>query len=147
MENLWMALTNLPILAPIHLACKNNDYWSCFVVGFVFVASFVSHLVENHKHGMPGFIKVSERVSYWWNRADVFGCGLVVGWAIVLYVVHRPPITYWDVLVTGVSLVINVVSEYDKYNASLKWVPYMMLHSIWHVMAGYLLFMFLHKIY
>jgi len=142
-----MAVTNLPILAPIYLACNHRDYWTAIAVGFVFVASFVSHLVENHKHGMPGFIKVSEQVSYYWNRVDVAGCALVAARVLYLYARHRPPITRKDVLLMGFSLAMNVVSEYDKYNPSLKWFPYIALHSIWHVMDGYLLFAFLQRLY
>jgi len=146
-ENLLMAVTNMTILAPIILAAISQDYWTLFVVGFVFAASVISHLVENHKYGMPGFIKVSKEVSYYWNRVDVFGCGLVVTRFLYLYVKYGPPITKWDALLTGISLVLNVASGYDKSNGNLKWFPYLTLHSIWHIMAGYLMATFLQKIY
>lgn len=73
MLNYIVALSNLPILCPLKLAIMNGDYWTGASIGFVGSMSFISHLIENHKHGMEG-IGLSKQVSYLLNRFDVLGC-------------------------------------------------------------------------
>jgi len=147
MENLITTLTNLPMLAPIYYAYSNTDYLTTFIISFVFTGSFISHLIENHKHGMPGFIKVSKNTSYYWNRMDVIGCVLVIFRFVHLYFKHIPDITIIDMILILFALSLNVISEYDKFNPQLKWFPYLTLHSLWHIMAGHLMYIFLQKIY
>ena len=72
MENLFLALTNLPILYPIWRSYQENDLLTFYLLCFLGVASFLSHLVENHKHSMRG-IGFSPRFSYFLNRLDVLG--------------------------------------------------------------------------
>ena len=105
---------------------------------FAFVGSFsfLSHLAENHKHGMPG-IGFSPNVSYILNRFDVLGVVLVALRMIYLYYWKRgisitlflenPYLT--SLLILAVAC--NLISEHDKYNQELKW-RYIVCHSIWH---------------
>ena len=59
MENLLVSLTNLTCLLPLYTTIINKDYYTFMSILFVSLASVISHLVENHKHGMPGYIGYS----------------------------------------------------------------------------------------
>lgn len=69
-ENLIVAVSNFPAIYPIITCYQNQDYITLITIGFVAIASLLSHVVENHKHGMPG-IGVSNQISYLLNRFDV----------------------------------------------------------------------------
>src|SRR5665648_393423 len=73
MYNLITAITNAPCIYPIYLSYAKSDYITTSILSFVSVASIVSHLAENHKHGMPGLFNISTNTSYILNRLDVFG--------------------------------------------------------------------------
>lgn len=72
MENLLVAVTNLPVILPLYYTWINSDFLSFFVITFVGIFSFVSHLAENHKHGMPGLFAISTSTSYVLNRLGKF---------------------------------------------------------------------------
>lgn len=76
-ENLLVALSNVLCYYPIRTALQNSDYLTASSIIFVSVFSVVSHLVENHKHGMTG-IWLSKEVSYFLNRLDVLSCFIVI---------------------------------------------------------------------
>lgn len=147
MENLITTLTNLPMLVPIAKAYQHNDTATFYAILYVFAASFISHLVENHKHGMPGFYPVSTNTSYFWNRLDVLGCFIVGTRFLYLYLKYSPSVTFIDITLTIIAFLLNAISEYDKYNPDLKWFPYLTFHPIWHLAAAYLMNRFLNKIY
>lgn len=147
MENLITTLTNLPMLIPIVNAYHHDDILTFCAILYVFTASFVSHLVENHKHGMPGFYPVCTETSYFWNRLDVLGCYIVGARFVFLYLNHNPQITSTDLMLTVLAFSLNAISEYDKFNPDLKWFPFLTFHPIWHLMAAYLMNRFLNKIY
>ena len=77
MENFIVAISNFPAILPIYTSIINNDLTTTVAILFVALASFFSHIVENHKHGMPG-IGYSMQTSYFLNRLDVLGCFFVV---------------------------------------------------------------------
>ena len=58
MENVIVALSNYPAILPINTALDNRDFGTFAVINFVATASFISHLFENHKHGMPGVLNI-----------------------------------------------------------------------------------------
>ena len=138
MENLFVALTNFPIVLPLRAALKNRDYVTVFTVGFVGVASFLSHLVENHKHEMPGFLSLFGidfplEWSYGLNRCDVLGVILVslrfgqiyhqrFGWCF------RPIIQKGCLVKWVFAVCLNLFSE---HGTELKWV-YLITHCAWH---------------
>lgn len=137
LANLLVAVSNIPCLYPIYVAMTNKDYLTTAALTFVSGASFTSHLVENHKHGMPG-IGFSKTVSYYLNRLDVLGCILVSS---------RLAYLYWQNHGLNFNLIINNkltfaiyllpiiflrISEYDKYNAALR-NRYIITHCIWHI--------------
>lgn len=103
MENLIVALSNFTCLDPIWKSYDQGDDIITFCsISFVSLASFVSHLFECHKHGMPGisgFLNAypMEEVSYVLNRFDVLGVFLLFGRMLYL----------WLVSGLGLSLITN----------------------------------------
>lgn len=145
-----MALTNIPAISPIYTTFMKGDSLTLVSIAFVALASFVSHLVENHKHGMPGleygFLK-SQTISYVLNRIDVIGCYLALarfGYLLVYHQSYVIYITWVDQFQLALALALLCISEYDKYNPALKPI-YIMTHSAWHVYIFYLMHKFLNK--
>ena len=135
-ENLLVALSNLPCYLPIQTALQNSDYLTASSVILVSVFSFVSHLMENHKHGMPG-IGFSTEVSYFLNRLDVLGCFIAIirfGYLFYSkYGIDLRHLSKGNLLIYGLMSVLFLqISEYDKYNPKLKYL-YMLNHCIWHI--------------
>ena len=139
-ENWTVACTNLMALYPLVLMYRSADWISFFCLLNVSIASFVSHLFECHKHGMPGN-GASERTSYLLNRWDVAGCVVFAARFAAIFIVRYGP-TPWPLVLNGLwpvfilFLVANVflrISEYDKYNARLK-DRYIITHCAWHFM-------------
>ena len=147
MENLAVALSNLPVLLPLKTAVARGDFWTTMAIAFVGLASFVSHLVENHKHGMPGLGRVSPEMSYYLNRADVLGCILVVVRLGGLYIARHGwriwEMRRMDLVSLGLAFVLLRISEYDKYNPDLKWI-YIVTHCAWHVAIFVWMDLFIH---
>ena len=56
-----------------------------YCILYVSVLSFISHLVENHKHDMPG-VGFPKKFSYIMNRLDVLGCLIVLYRLVDLYI-------------------------------------------------------------
>lgn len=136
MENILVALSNVPSIFPIYQAHKNNDIVTLSCISFVSVFSFLSHLVENHKHGMPG-IGISPKISYILNRLDVLGCIFAVsrfGKIFLSDLSILKSITNDKHIMIGLPLVLasSVISEYDKYNPKLKH-RYVLFHCLWHI--------------
>jgi hypothetical protein len=137
MDNLLVAISNLPALSVIKRSFLYGDYYTTTVVSFVSSMSFVSHLIENHKHGMPG-IGFSQKISYIFNRLDVLGAALTISRFVYLY--YSKYGTNFDILIENSNFNILfvfaffmlAVSEYDKYNKKLKSI-YILTHSIWHI--------------
>ena len=71
-----MCLNNLPCVLPMITSYKNNDMITFGTIGYVASMSAISHLLENHKHGMPGFFQTNW--SYFFNRLDVIGSILTI---------------------------------------------------------------------
>jgi hypothetical protein len=138
-ENLLVAFSNVPAIYSIYNSFTMADYLTCGAISFVAGASFVSHLVENHKHGMPG-IGFSQKTSYYLNRMDVLGCALVGTRFLYLYyskyglslnVLLNNKLTFANF---AFSFIFLRISEYDKYNPKLKKL-YITTHCIWHVVV------------
>ena len=127
MENWIVASSNAPALVAIWFAAAAEDYPSAVLLVLAAFFSFGSHLVENHKHGMPGAIQGR---SIGWNRCDraaVVWCCLR---AVYLFVWHRWP-SLWLLLSMAFFAAFNLASEWDK-TRDTKWF-YVMLHCVWHI--------------
>ncbi len=148
MENILVALTNLPAILSIRIAWMKGDTLTMLTLINVGLASFASHLFENHKHGMPG-LGLSSQVSYYLNRLDVIGCSLTTLRLGYLYYqkygITIFPIKYKDIVFALISFLLLRISEYDKYNSRLKWI-YLPFHSLWHISIFILMHRFL-KVY
>ena len=148
MENIIVALTNLPVILPIRTSYLKGDMLTATTIGFVGLASFVSHLAENHKHGMIG-IGLSKKVSYYLNRLDILGCiltGARLGYLYYnRYGITISPIKTVDIFRILIAFMFLRISEYDKYNSTLKWI-YIPMHSLWHISIFMLMNRFL-KVY
>ncbi len=147
MENVLVACSNVCALYPISLAYNAGDHVGTFVLSASLVTSFISHLVENHKHGMPGFVRVSNHTSLLWNRADVvcaYGVVLYVGWIYFA----KFPYGFYDAKMVhlAIALACGAISEWDK-SAATKWRVFIPFHCAWHVLIFYLVGKVLNVVY
>ena len=76
-ENIIVSFTNFAAFLPILTAAKQGDDITSFTLIFAFSTSFFFHLIENHKHGMPG-IGFSRFTSKFWNNMDLISVFFVV---------------------------------------------------------------------
>lgn len=139
MENLIVALTNAPALFPLYKLYSKGDYLSTGILSGLTLASFGSHLVENHKHNMKGvFPSLPLKISYWACKTDVLFSGLTAIRMAYLYykkfgfslrIILRHPSL---LLFAPVVALLGYVSEFDQYNPDLKRF-YMLSHSLWHI--------------
>lgn len=144
--NLIVASSNIPAVYPLYVSLLHSDYLTFGAIAFVSTFSFLSHLFENHKHGMNGikFVTTSKSFSYILNRLDVLGCILTAMRYIQIIIeldglfidkinkifLTQPALL--SMMFTGLTL--NMVSEHDKYNPKLR-TFYVITHSFWHLIA------------
>lgn len=127
-ENLLVSLSNITCIYPILILWKKGDIITLWSVIFVALNSIISHLVENHKHGMVG-IGFSTDISYILNRMDVLAAHLVGLRYMYLWYKDQIKVKWiWLML----SLLLLFISEYDKYNPNLKNL-YIITHCLWHI--------------
>jgi hypothetical protein len=134
MENIFVANTNLLVLYPIIVCLNAQDFVTAYTIGFVGFASFISHLAENHKHGMRG-VGFSIQTSFLLNRLDVLGCILlIIRLAQLYYTRHGLTLSISNLHIIQILFVItlNLISEYDNQNIKLK-SRYIITHSLWHI--------------
>ena len=144
--NIILAITNLSAILPIYLSVIHNDRYTAAVLLAVAIASFLSHLVENHKHGMPG-IGFPRIISIVLNKIDVVCCIFVfarIGYISVATYVSK---IFWliinkNIYLYALPLILNIVSEYDKYNPKYKYF-YVWIHSVWHISIFISIYFFL----
>jgi hypothetical protein len=150
MENIIVAFSNISALLPLYTIGKHNDFLTLTVIMFVFLMSFFSHLIENHKHGMPG-IGFSKRASYYLNRLDVMGCFIVcLRMAYLYYDKYHfdfVPIKENQFLFIFAFILFFIlqISEYDKYNVKLKY-RYITTHCVWHIGIFIVINFYLNKV-
>jgi len=143
MENIVVAVSNFPAIYPINTAFIDGDFWTAVTIGYVTVASFISHLFENHKHGMPGVLSLwniypPPIISYVLNRLDVIGAGMTMArfgylyyskyGTSTLFFLNHPYFT----LSLIATFCLLIISEYDKFNPDLK-KSYIITHCLWHI--------------
>ena len=143
MENVLLAISNWVIYMPMYKSYYADDYLTTLCLLFVGSMSFLSHLVENHKHGMPG-IGFSRKMSYILNRCDVIACIFTLArFGYLSYFVSLNKEIYFNALL---ALICMIISEYDKYNIKLK-SRYVYFHIMWHTLIFYSMDMFLEQYY
>lgn len=128
--NIMMAVSNLTCILPIYCCYTHQDYISMCCIGSLSIFSMISHLIENHKHGMMGIPGISKEQSILFNRLDVLFCYIVI--FRLLYLCNYGMLLsqyYFMTIIPCCALM--VISEYDKYNIQLQ-TRYLITHSIWH---------------
>ena len=134
--NVWMSANNILSIVPIYKSYTKKDYITTGTIGFVSFMSVISHLAENHKHGMLG-IGWRTNTSYILNKLDVAGSIMViVRFAYLYYNKYGtiiPKVRHRSICLMSLFAVIFMkISEYDKYNDQLRSM-YIIFHSIWHL--------------
>src|SRR3989304_7064998 len=110
--NLFVALSNFTCVYPIYTSFKSHDYITTMIISFVSLFSFLSHLFENHKHGMKGIIK-SKKISYILNRLDVLGCiFVIIRFGYLYYIKYGLNFLNIIYIKLFLSFVFNIISEY-----------------------------------
>jgi len=144
--NRILAFSNLMGLFPLFVAWSvMRDTITFLCLLNVTLASFVSHLFECHKHGMPGY-GLTPRTSYLLNRWDVVGCLIFMVRFAQLYIQDYGWSPYfllynynWLYLVEAlIGFVFLRISEYDKYNPDRKHI-YVPCHMLWHFIIFYVI--------
>jgi uncharacterized membrane protein YadS len=147
MENIIVAVSNLASILPLYTSYAHNDIITMSLILFVSLASFMSHLVENHKHGMPG-IGFSKKTSYLLNRLDVIGV-ILLGIRLIYLYYHKYGLNFFPIMqqkklfiMVLILFILLRISEYDKYNPKYKKM-YILNHFIWHIGIYYAINVFL----
>jgi len=135
--NTIVAFSNLPAVLPIYSALKKKDFITTSIIIFVATFSTISHLVENHKHGMVE-IGFSTNFSYLTNRLDVIGAILTFGRFFYMFI-KKYGFSQKIFTENPIYMIIQLllfcllrISEFDKYNANLRNM-YVVTHCFWHI--------------
>lgn len=128
LENIFMALTNLVGLLVIKEARTTRDQMTIILP---MCASFVYHLIEHHKHGMPGMPFLNDYDSH-----QVFlNLDRIFSFVSVCYFFQFSLLTNSEILITfGFGLFMMWLSE-CVYVKSKHQLEYMITHSAWHLLA------------
>lgn len=130
--NLITSLSNIVCLYPLKLSYDNNDNLTFYTLLFLFIASFVSHLIENHKHGM-GDPYVSQNISYVLNRVDNVAAVMFAIRMIPIVLKVQYQIDRSDIVLTMITCCLGWISESEQ---TLKTrTRYIICHSLWHIGA------------
>ena len=127
-----MAVSNMPAIWPLRTAWQAGDMLLFSSTAFVSLFSALSHLAENHKHGMPG-IGLSRTISRALNRCDVLGC-FIAGAAYGLRLYQASLVISENATLLAFCLLpfpLNLISESDHSPATRR--RYMITHMAWHM--------------
>lgn len=137
LPNILVATSNISVILPLYQSIINQDYLTTTAISFVGSMSFVSHLVENHKHGMFG-VGLPRYISVLTNKLDVFGAIMAgIRFGYMYYQIFGFDVGYLVcnhrgfLLGSFLTLLLGFISEYDKYNPKLK-LQYIITHCFWH---------------
>lgn len=132
--NIVTAMTNAEAIYPLYVCYKAGDPSMAYLVAVAATASLVSHLFENHKHGMEGF-GFSRRISIATNVVDILASLILIGtvgkMAWNLYLKGDSLFLAKIFACYGVCNVFLLLNESD-YSASTQ-RRYLVCHNIWHI--------------
>jgi len=136
--NLVNGFSNFPVIYVINSCLQKNDKITACISLFVGLASFLSHLAENHKHNLPGVLGLNPRQSYLLNRIDVLGALLTSMRAMVIY--HNRygfslNYFYMNIKFTYLllpAIILNILSERLPIIANNP-ILFTLTHSTWHI--------------
>lgn len=128
--NVVTACTNLVAIWPIRNLIRKQDELTASLLIFAAWASFVSHLLESHKHGSIGF-GFPKPWSLRLNYLDRLGCALLI--PRVTYIALTQMRNKNLCLFLGCAslcFVANKISEAD--HSPLTQTRYLLFHNFWH---------------
>lgn len=136
MENIIVAASNLYAILPIAYNYQHNHLFNAFILTCAMAASIAYHLIETHKHNMPGMPIFR---SYEWHnffinidRFFAFAC------IFILFDINNILKFNGFILVALLHSYLSEVyfrSNDDKYK-------YILTHIIWHIMAFQIAYIF-----
>lgn len=132
--NIILAFTNITSIFPIYVCLLYEDYLTAFLVSMAALFSFLSHLIENHKHGGTGIIIdnvdiISRKTSFILNRFDGFFASLT--FLRFVYLIFYYKIKLIELFAALIAILSLFISEYDKSKDTR--LRYLLFHSSWHV--------------
>jgi len=126
----WFSLvfSNLAFVPVISLAYNANDFTTFGCMTYVALASSLFHIVECHRYNMIG-IGASKYQSYCCQKIDHHAC-LIIGlrFAHLVISAHYIP-SFFDL--------VFLVTSFQILKLSCN-MYYIQLHTLWHLMAGYM---------
>lgn len=137
--NIVNAASNLPVVGVIKTSLSNKDYLTFGCALFIGIASPLSHLAENHKHGLAGVLGVSEKTSYLLNRMDVAAAlTMFLRSLFIYYNRYGLDPTFFSkhknfTMLLLIAGGLNLISERIPSVANNK-IMYTITHSTWHFM-------------
>ena len=151
--NLITSLSNITCILPIYEAYSRNAIYLTIIIINSAFWSFVSHLYENHKHGM-GLKIHSKKFSYYTNMLDGISAFILCYWMscllfnycmktieeifeykdediimIFLYILTDKCLL--RIFTTILSFFAFSISQIDESKDTRK--IYLIFHSIWHI--------------
>lgn len=155
--NIVIALSSLIFVNPAKVALDAQDDITYNLIVFVMVASFLSHLLENHKMGSRGIRfdmtkKDARSMSIKFNWIDRIAAYATFARFVYLYFTSCTDLRHsgcvkvsnddWTML--GITFLIGFLSEIRVGN---MWAHHVPLHCMWHFMMARNMTNFLQKLY
>ncbi len=134
MENVILALTNFSAVFAIHAYALRGDYLRAAAIFFAAAASFVYHLIECHKHAMPGIgcctTKRDHILSINIARFFAFVAVFVCGWNAHFHELFATNYMYIILAIIGITMSEQVSDYFEP--PTQRWI-HVIFHSLWHI--------------
>ena len=133
-SNMFMAATMLPFLIPFYMEISKSSYITAILIAFSGLSSALYHLHESQKHQLMGFSLSPTLSSPSWNylliNVDRLGAVMLGSWKLM----HLRDFSWIrdGAIAIGLMALSETVYRHEQTN-------YMILHTMWHLMAAYLL--------
>lgn len=127
MENLILSLTNLYAIFPFVQYYQKGLYLKASSITFAAISSFVYHLIETHKHHMPGIGIFNDRVSHHiFLNLDRFFAFFAIYQCFSFKILNYPYHVIFALSMVFISEVISRLTSYEK-------IIHVITHSLWHI--------------
>lgn len=133
MENILLALSNMPAVPAVFYFAQTGAWIQCIVVALAALASTFYHLIECHKHDMPSVALPeswlrSRQAHDLFINIDRVAAYVAVGACWYTAVIIQHP---YIILTAGVSI---ILSEVVSDMLPKPWIRYVHVtfHTIWH---------------
>jgi len=135
-QNILLSISNLFALKPlITLYHQGNKLGFYLVLGSTF-SSMAYHLIEHHKHGMPGIEWFSSIQSHhaFINVDRIFAC------LSIIYFWPKFDYTNIQILMPAVVGLVSMTFSEMIYKQKEEQLEYILYHLVWHFLAYYTLY-------